>query len=79
MNKKWLNNLVDPNSFNRFKLEVFVSDGDNIIEGNLISRDRLQKFPIKDGIPRIVAEDFYNGVCREDTGIVQTGKSFGNK
>jgi SAM-dependent methyltransferase len=50
--------LVCPISGNKLELEIFEQDGDEILEGSLLSPSR-ERYPIRGGIPRFVSSEEY--------------------
>jgi SAM-dependent methyltransferase len=58
MKAKLLDHLVCPRTGAPLTLEVFTRDGDEIVEGALVSPDG-QKYPITRGIPRFVPSENY--------------------
>ena len=58
-----LDHLVSPASGSRFKLEISLSQGDEIIEGLLVSEEG-ERYPIRNGIPRFVSSEEYEKYIR---------------
>ena len=79
MQKKWLNYLVDPEDKNPLELVNIKSDGTDIIDGELISKDGSRKYPIVNGILRFIPQEIYDRTQSISSDTTQTGRSFGDK
>lgn len=58
MKQRLLEYLLCPISGNKLNLEIFERDGDEILEGSLLSPFG-QKYPVRAGIPRFVSSEAY--------------------
>src|SRR5438876_804968 len=58
MKQHLLEYLVCPASCNKLELEIFERDGEEILEGVLLS-PLGQRYPIRGGIPRFVSSEAY--------------------
>lgn len=57
MHKKYLDFLVDPETRDKFELKITKSEGDFVIEGELVSPSN--RYPIRNGVPRFVKNESY--------------------
>jgi len=78
MLKKWLDCLTDPEGKQRLSLEATQSDGEEIMEGMLLSENTGRQFPIIGGIPRFVPPELYDEGLSVSSPDTQTGRSFGD-
>ncbi|MBM4310592.1 MAG: class I SAM-dependent methyltransferase [Deltaproteobacteria bacterium] len=78
MKKKWLDSLVEPGTGQCLTLEIKHAQGDEVMEGTLLSAGG-SRYPVINGVPRFVPAELYAQNAEIDSDTVQTGRSFGDK
>ena len=79
MDRKWLDDLVDPNSKEPLDIRTGESDNGRVVSGRLSTRDGQRTYPIIRGIPRFVPETLFGEQKSVRSEVVQTGRAFGYK